>query len=163
MSAKADVRCGVSDEVKTKIIPALDKSKFLGFDQDDRISLYVFAAAVAIKSQLPPTEDVFKGLVMMKSVADDELAQMMLMYLSANAKQSLSTVVDDLGESRRKEFVQGVNQIANSGFKVVKELNAKPEDIVIADLIKEMDEMYKGHQKNHPEFKLPSYRPFKNG
>ncbi len=160
MSAKQDVRCGVSDEVKTRIIPALDKSKFLGFDQDDRISLYVFAASIAIKSQMPPTGDVFKGLVMMKSVADDELAEMMLAYLSANAKKSLATVVDDLGESRRKEFVQGVNQIANSGFKVIKELNSKPEDIVIADMITEMDEMYKDHQKKHPEFELPAYRQF---
>ncbi len=161
MSAKQDVRCGVSDEVKTKLIPALDKSKFLGFDQDDRISLYIFAAAVATKSQLPPTGDTFKGIVMMKSVADEELAEMMLMYLSANAKKSLATVVDDVGESRRKEFVQGVNQIANSGFKVIKELNSKPEDIVIADMISEMDEMYKDHEKKHPEFGLPAYRQFK--
>ena len=162
MSSKADVRCGVTDEVKTKILPSLDRTKFLGFSDDDRISVYVFAVALATKLQLPPMEGTFKGLVMMKSVPDEELAQMMLAYLSVNAKKSLPTIIDDVGESRRKELVQAVNEIANSGFKAIVDLNATPEEIVIANMIKDMDEMYKEHQKKHPECKLPAFHAFRS-
>ena len=152
-----DVRWSVSDDVKTRIIPAADNSSFLGYDNDDRISLYIFATALATKLQMAPIAETFKGLVMMKSVSDDELAQLLLMYLLSNGKKSIETVIDNVGMSKRREVVQSVNQIANAGFRVVNEMLGKQQDIVIADLIKEMDNEYKSIQK---KFCLPEYHKF---
>ncbi|MCQ2367774.1 MAG: hypothetical protein MJ109_02035 [Kiritimatiellae bacterium] len=160
MASVLDLRWGVSDEVKNKVIPIADKTGFLGYDEDDRISLYIFAAALATKLQMTPKSETFKGLVMMKSVSDEEIAQLLLMYLMGNAKKSLDSVIDNVGESRRKEVVQYINQVANAGFQVVKELNSRNEDLVIADLIDEMNRDYADFQKKHPEYKLPVYHDF---
>ena len=158
--ANVDVRWSVSDEVKSKVIPVADNTGFLGYDKDDRISLYIFAAALAAKLQMPPKQEAFKGLVMMKSVSDDELVQLLLMYLLVNSKKSLENVIDNVGEGKRKEVVQCLNQIANSGFRVVKEMMGKQQDLVISDLIAEMDKDYKMFQKSHKEYGLPEYHPF---
>lgn len=135
-------------------------NQFLGYDKDDRISLYIFAAALASKLQMPPKNETFKGLVMMKSVSSDELAQLLLMYLMSTGKKTLDGVIDNVGESRRKEVVQAVNQIANSGFRIVKELMGKQQDLVVADLLAEMDKDYEILQNAHPEYGLPEYHRF---
>jgi hypothetical protein len=162
MDNNIDIRCSISENVKNNILPQIDSSNFLGFVKDERITLYVFAAALAVKIGIPPKSDSCNfGLVRMSSVSQDALTQMMLLYLSEKKKYSLDDIINDIGELRnRKGMITELNKIADAGFMIVNDFIKKPEDIVIAKLIKEMDEMYKEYQGNYPEFNLPPYSEF---
>jgi hypothetical protein len=156
-----DVRLSISEEVKTNVLPKIDDSDFLGFNKDERASLYIFAASLAIKIHMTPKEDSLKrGLIRMSSVSSQDLTQMILIYLSGKSKQSFDESINLISESRRKEMAHEIDKIANSGFMIMKEYLTKPEDIVIAELIDEMDTMYKEYQENFPEWDLPKYSPF---
>lgn len=159
--ANIDVRVGISAEVKNELIPSIEHAHFLGYDEEERIVLYTMAAALATHyKMLPKPASTFTGLVRMRSVPDDELTELLLMYLANEKSKPIDELIDDIGVSRRKEIVQFLNQVANAGFMLVKEKLNQQEDVVIAEMFCEMDETYQKLVKDHPEFGLPAYHTY---
>lgn len=160
--ASVDVRIGISAEVKNELIPAIEHTHFLGYDEEENIALYTMAVALATRYKVAPQSSTFVGFVRMRSVPDDELTQLLLMYLANQKSKSIDDLIDDIGVSRRKETVNFLNQVANAGFMLVKERLSQQEDMVIADMFAEMDEAYQHLVKECPEFCLPAYQPYGN-
>lgn len=158
--ASADVRVGISAEVKNRLLPAIDHSHFLGYDDEDRIVLYTVAVALATKYKMAPRPGKFSSFVMMKSITHDELTQLLLMYLANQKDKPLDEMIDDIGVSRRKGTVKMLAQLANAGFKLIEEKMGDSEDMVVAEFFGEMDAAYQDLIKKYPELGLPTYHPY---
>ena len=143
-------RLGVSSETKNKILPLIDKADFLGFKGEDRASLYLFAVALCVKNGLRPNKATFESFVMDKSIKELPTATLILEYLSTI--KSLEKEIDKVGRDQRKALVKAwLDPMSNAGFAILRELQSKPEEVVIAKLIKEMDEMYDDIAKTYAD------------
>lgn len=146
-------RLGVSTETKNNILPLLDKSDFLGFKGEDRASLYIFAVAICAKNRLPSAKVSFESFVMDKSIKDLPTSILILEYLTTI--KSLEKEVGKVGKGQRKGLVKDyLDPMSNAGFAILREMQKKPEDVVIAQLIREMDEMCCDLAKSYPDMGL---------
>lgn len=160
MAGKSETRIAVSSEVKKKLLPAIDHSHFLGYDEEDRIVLFTMAAALATRFRVKPKTVPFIGLVRMESIPEEELSELLLMHLASEGDEDLEGRIDDLGVSRRREVIANLNALANSGFTLLADRMKEPEENVIADMIAEMDDAYRRLQERCPELNLPKYRTY---
>ncbi len=152
-------RLGIAPETKKKIVGDIDNKRFLELQNEDRSVLYSFAVTLAAKLKLPPKPGKFESFVMDKSVKDQEMATMLLSFFLT--RKNPDKDIDKVGLKQRKELVsEELNPMANAGFDVMKELLMKPEDIVIADFIKEMDESYADACEAFRDLGLPPAKPF---
>ena len=158
--ANSDVRVGITATVKDGLIPAIDRTHFLGYDDEDRIVLYTMAVALATRCKMAPQDGNFIGLVRGESIPDDELMQLLLMYLENERNKDIEGKIDDIGVSRRKEIVKSLDQLANAGFALFTEKMSQPEEMVVADFFNEMDEEYAKLEKDYPELGLPPFRKY---
>jgi len=134
-------RLGVSPEAKDKIVPEIDDKRFLRFDDEERSLLYCFAATLCARTGIPPKKSKYESFVMDKSIKDGTLSILLLSALMT--QKSVDASVDKVGVKQRKDVVNEIlNPMANSGFSAMKEMMKKPDDLIIAKFIREMDEMY---------------------
>ena len=157
-------RLYITERVRKGTLEDVEHNDFLGFGGKGKgqTGLYLFAVALAADKGCDPVREKgakYESFVMDKSVQEMPLVQMFATYLGM--QDSLEDAIDMIKvENWRKIVNDWLDPLADDGFKKIDALMRKPKEVVTADLLVEMDALYKDLSEQNPLISLPEYHQF---
>lgn len=150
----SESRVNVSRIVKTRVVPAIDKSDFLGLSNDscERMALFLFAMALGVEKGIAPDKPPSISFVRTESIKPD---WQNLMYSALLASfRDVESEVRQISEDAN--VMSYASRFADTGFSEIEHLMEDDSDKVLEELTACATEKYRRLAKDYSELSLPT-------